>query len=48
MQRPKLRERFLYSYRLTYEIGSDRVAVIHGRRLLESIAERFEQQEKYE
>jgi toxin ParE1/3/4 len=42
---PKLRERFLYSYRLIYEIGSEHVAilaVIHGRRLLESIAERFQ------
>lgn len=36
----RMRERFLYSYRLTYEVGDDRVemlAVIHGRRLLESI-----------
>ncbi len=46
LQRPKLRERFLYSYRVLYDIGSERiaiVAVIHGRRSLESIAERFEQ-----
>lgn len=45
LQQPKLRERFLYSYRLIYEIGSERIAilaVIHGRRLLESIRERFE------
>lgn len=37
---PKVRERFLYSYRVLYEIGDERIdllAVIHGRRLLESI-----------
>lgn len=42
---PKVRERFLYSYRMIYEIGADRIeilAVLHGRRLLESIGERFE------
>lgn len=36
----RVRERFLYSYRLIYELGERRVemlAVIHGRRLLESI-----------
>jgi len=36
----RIRERFLYSYRLIYEIGERRIevlAVIHGRRLLESI-----------
>ena len=41
----KVRERFLYSYRVIYEIGQDRIdvlAVLHGRRLLESIGERFE------
>lgn len=35
-----VRERFLYSYRLIYELGDRRIdvlAVIHGRRLLESI-----------
>nr|WP_281720160.1 type II toxin-antitoxin system RelE/ParE family toxin [Nitrosomonas nitrosa] len=45
LQKPKMRERFLYSYRVIYDIGSEQiavVAVIHGRRLLESIAERFE------
>lgn len=41
--RADLRERFLYSYRLLYEIAGQRVAVvavIHGRRLLESIGDR--------
>ena len=39
----QIRERFLYSYRLIYEIGNERItvlAVIHGRRLLESIEDR--------
>lgn len=42
---PQVRERFLYSYRLIYEVRADRaevLAVLHGRRLLESIGERFE------
>ena len=41
----QIRERFIYSYRLVYRIESVRilvVAVIHGKRLLESVAERFE------
>jgi plasmid stabilization system protein ParE len=45
LNNPQVRERFLYSYRLLYEIGEDRIeilAVVHGRRLLESIGERFE------
>jgi toxin ParE1/3/4 len=40
-----VRERFLYSYRVIYEIRTDRIhvlAVLHGRRLLESIGGRFE------
>jgi plasmid stabilization system protein ParE len=40
-----VRERFLYSYRVIYEIRAERIdvlAVLHGRRLLESIGERFE------
>jgi toxin ParE1/3/4 len=40
-----VRERFLYSYRVLYEISEARIdilAIIHGRRLLESIGERFE------
>jgi plasmid stabilization system protein ParE len=39
-----VRERFVYSYRLIYEITPDAVhilGVIHGRRLLESV-ERFQ------
>lgn len=40
-----IRERFLYSYRMLYEIGADRIAilaVIHGARLLESYGTRFD------
>jgi len=40
-----IRERFIYSYRLVYEIQQQRiliVAVIHGKRLLENIVDRFE------
>jgi toxin ParE1/3/4 len=40
-----IRERFVYSYRLVYRIEPDRilvVAAIHGKRLLENVAERFE------
>ncbi len=40
----KIRERFIYSYRLVYRIESKRIliiAVIHGKRLLENVAERF-------
>lgn len=40
----QVRERFVYSYRVLYEIGDtqiDILAVIHGKRLLESIEERF-------
>jgi len=40
-----IRERFIYSYRLVYRIESEQiliVAVIHGKRLLENVAERFE------
>ncbi len=40
-----IRERFIYSYRLVYEIQQQRiliVAVIHGKRLLENIEDRFE------
>ncbi|EAR23578.1 hypothetical protein NB231_17198 [Nitrococcus mobilis Nb-231] len=42
---PAVRERFIYSYRLIYEILPETLhilAVIHGRRLLESIEDRFE------
>lgn len=39
-----IRERFIYSYRLVYQIKQQRiliVAVIHGKRLLENIGERL-------
>ena len=41
----KIRERFIYSYRLVYRIEKKRiliVAVIHGKQLFDRIAERFE------
>ena len=37
---PNVRERFLYSYRLIYELSDSAIhvlAVIHGKRLLESV-----------
>jgi len=40
-----IRERFVYSYRLVYQIKGQKiliVAVIHGKRLLENIGDRFE------
>ena len=39
-----VRERFVYSYRIIYEIRGAEIeilAVIHGRRLLESIEDRL-------
>ncbi|MCU7847816.1 MAG: type II toxin-antitoxin system RelE/ParE family toxin [Candidatus Thiodiazotropha sp. (ex Lucinoma kastoroae)] len=39
-----IRERFIYSYRLIYEIHATELhilAVIHGKRLLESVEDRF-------
>lgn len=41
-----IRERFLYNYRVIYEVRAecvDILAVLHGRRLLESVGERFEE-----
>ena len=41
-----VRERFLYSYRVIDEARAERVeilAVLHGRRLLDSIEKRFEE-----
>ena len=41
----KLRERFVYSYRLIYHIEDNKiliVAVIHGKRLIENISDRLE------
>ncbi|MGM0540047.1 MAG: type II toxin-antitoxin system RelE/ParE family toxin [Thermodesulfobacteriota bacterium] len=40
----KIRERFVYSYRLIYRMDQDQIliiAVIHGKRLLENIGSRF-------
>lgn len=39
-----IRERFVYSYRLVYKIEDEQiiiVAVIHGKRLIENISDRF-------
>ena len=39
-----LRERRVYSYRVIYRVDADKIliiAVVHGRRLLESLADRF-------
>ena len=39
-----IRERFIFSYRLIYEVNSDEInilAIIHGKRLLESVDNRF-------
>jgi len=41
----KIRERLVYSYRVVYHVQEQRiliVAVIHGKRLIENIADRFE------
>lgn len=41
----EIRERFVFSYRLVYRIKDSAitiVAIIHGKRLLENISERFE------
>ena len=41
---PQIREHFIYSYRIIYEIEDEQLhilAVIHGRRLLENIEDRF-------
>ncbi len=40
----EIRERFVYSYRVVYKIQDDFViivAIIHGKRLLENISNRF-------
>lgn len=45
LKNERVRERFLYSYRVLYEIGElgiEVLTVIHGRRLLESLVERFD------
>ncbi|NLV44419.1 MAG: type II toxin-antitoxin system RelE/ParE family toxin [Candidatus Hydrogenedentes bacterium] len=41
-----IRERLVYSYRLVYQITGQKilvVAVIHGKRLLQNVEERFEE-----
>lgn len=41
---PSVRERFIFSYRLIYGVEGDRVqilALVHGRRLLEPLEQRF-------
>jgi plasmid stabilization system protein ParE len=43
--REDIRERFVYSYRLVYRIAQDSitiVAVIHGKRLFDAVADRLE------
>lgn len=40
----QIRERFVYSYRVMYRVEEQRVlivAVIHGKRLIENVADRF-------
>ncbi len=39
-----IREKFIYSYRLVYQIKEEKIlviAVIHGKRLLENVEDRF-------
>jgi toxin ParE1/3/4 len=46
---PKIRERFVYSYRIIYRLEPERVlvaAVIHGSRLLEPFVQRIEGERK--
>ena len=43
-----IRERFLYSYRLIYHIEEQRiliVAIIHGKRMIESVANRIDEKD---
>jgi len=40
----KIRERFVYSYRLIYKLNTDTItiiAIIHGKRLIETISDRL-------
>ena len=44
-----IRERFVYSYRLIYRVTTQQIlitAIIHGKRLLESVSARFDTPEK--
>ena len=41
----QIRERFVYSYRLIYRVRDNEILVVaisHGKRLIEGVAERFE------
>jgi len=45
LDQENIRERFVYSYRVVYQVQESRiliVAVIHGKRLIESISDRLE------
>ncbi|MEO0439095.1 MAG: type II toxin-antitoxin system RelE/ParE family toxin [Pseudomonadota bacterium] len=51
LNEPSIRERFIYSYRLIYEIHDAEqevrmLAVLHGKRLLSSV-DRFQEQPNY-
>jgi toxin ParE1/3/4 len=44
LENAAIREFFIYSYRVIYQVSGDDVqvlAVIHGKRLLDSVADRF-------
>ena len=44
LENNQIRERFIYSYRLIYRIRDDDilvVAIIHGKRLIEGVTDRF-------
>jgi len=46
LKQTQIREHFIYSYRIIYEIKNEQIyilAVIHGGRLLENIDDRFKQ-----
>lgn len=46
LKQTQIREHFIYSYRIIYEIKDEQLhilAVIHGRRQLENIDERFKE-----
>lgn len=44
LEQSSIRERFVYSYRLIYQIEDSQiviVAIVHGKRLLANVSERF-------
>ena len=46
LKQTQIREHFIYSYRISYEIKNKQLhilVVIHGRRLLENLEDRFKQ-----